>query len=126
MVTPSTLLALAKAVSYGWRQEQASENARQAAELGRELYSRLTAMGTHVEKLGKSLNSTVGHFNGFTGSLQRSVLPAARKFEDLKIAPPDKLIPQIEPIENHANIPDRNGELEFDPGSYDDADENLG
>lgn len=114
VVTPSTLLALAKAVAYGWRQEQATENARKAAELGRELYSRLTTMGGHIEKLGKSLNGAVDHFNGFSGSLRQKVLPAARKFEDLRIAPPEKSVAEIEDIEKRATLPDRNGELIFD------------
>ncbi|MEQ8557281.1 MAG: DNA recombination protein RmuC [Henriciella sp.] len=121
VVTPSTLLALAKAVAYGWRQEQATENARQAAELGRDLYGRLTSMGGHIEKLGKSLNMTVNHFNSFSGSLQRSVLPAARKFEDLHISDSSKSLPELDTIENHAALPDRTGELDF--SDAEDGDE---
>lgn len=114
VVTPSTLLALAKAVAYGWRQEQATENAKKAAELGRELYSRLTTLGGHVEKMGKSLNSAVDAYNKMGSSLTSRVLPAARKFEDLQIAPPEKSVPEIENIEKRAILPDRTGELEFD------------
>ncbi|RIJ23466.1 DNA recombination protein RmuC [Henriciella barbarensis] len=114
VVTPSTLLALAKAVAYGWRQEQATENAKKAAELGRELYSRLTTLGSHVEKMGKSLNSAVDTYNKMGSSLTSRVLPAARKFEDLQIAPPEKSVPEIESIEKRATLPDRTGELEFD------------
>ena len=114
VVTPSTLLALAKAVAYGWRQEQATENAKKAAELGRDLYSRLTTLGGHVEKMGKSLNSAVDAYNKMGSSLTSRVLPAARKFEDLQIAPPEKSVPEIESIEKRAILPDRTGELEFD------------
>ena len=116
VVTPSTLLALAKAVAYGWRQEQATENAKKAAELGRDLYARLTTLGGHVEKMGKSLNSAVDAYNKMGSSLTSRVLPAARKFEDLQIAPSEKSVPEIESIEKRAILPDRTGELEFDLG----------
>ncbi|WP_300380024.1 DNA recombination protein RmuC [Henriciella sp.] len=119
VVTPSTLLALAKAVAYGWRQEQATENARQAAELGRELYSRLTTLGGHVEKVGKSLNGAVDAYNKMGSSLTSRVLPAARKFEELQIAPPEKSVPEIETIEKRATLPDRTGELAFDDADAD-------
>jgi DNA recombination protein RmuC len=114
VTTPSTLLALAKAVSYGWRQEQASENAREAAELGRQLYERLVTMGNHIEKLGKSLNTTVDTYNKMSRSLETRVLPSARKFQELSIAPPDKVIPHTDTIEVRAALPDRTGELDFE------------
>ena len=125
VVTPSTLLALAKAVAYGWRQEQATENARKAAELGRDLYSRLTTLGGHVEKMGKSLNGAVDAYNKMGSSLTSRVLPAARKFEDLQIAPPEKSVPEIEKIEKRATLPDRTGELAFDDGETSDSDEDA-
>ena len=121
VVTPSTLLALAKAVAYGWRQEQATENARQAAELGRELYTRLLTMGTHIERMGKSLNSAVESYNKMGSSLNSRVLSSARKFEELSIAPPDKALPQIEAVEERATLPDRTGELQFDVPEEDEA-----
>lgn len=114
ITTPSTLLALAKAVSYGWRQEQATENAREAAELGRQLYDRLLTMGNHIEKLGKSLNATVDTYNKMSRSLETRVLPSARKFQELSIAPPDKPIPELSVIEGRAALPDRTGELDFE------------
>lgn len=114
VTTPSTLLALAKAVSYGWRQEEATENAREAAELGRLLYDRLVTMGAHIEKLGKNLNSTVESYNKMSRSLETRVLPSARKFQELSIAPPDKTIAEAEPIETRAALPDRSGELDFE------------
>ena len=114
VTTPSTLLALAKAVSYGWRQDEATENAREAAELGRMLYERLVGLGTHIEKVGKSLNSAVENYNKMSRSLETRVLPGARKFKDLSIAPPDKAIPEIETLDTRAALPDRTGELNFD------------
>ena len=68
----------------------------------------------HVEKMGKSLNSAVDAYNKMGSSLTSRVLPAARKFEDLQIAPPEKSVPEIESIEKRATLPDRTGELEFD------------
>ena len=114
VVTPSTLLALAKAVAYGWRQEQATENARHAAELGRQLYDRLVTMGAHIENMGKSLNSAVGHYNKMGASLNSRVLSSARKFQDLHIGAPDKEVTDLEAIETRAVLPDRTGELDFD------------
>lgn len=122
VVTPSTLLALAKAVAYGWRQEQATENARLAAELGRELYTRLITLGGHVERMGKALNGAVDAYNNLGGSLSSRVLPTARKFEDLQIAPADRKIPEVETIEKRATLPDRAGELDFSEMQTDDED----
>lgn len=114
VTTPSTLIGLAKTVAYVWRQDSMTENAREAAELGAVLYERLVAMGGHIEKLGKSLNSAVENYNKMNGSLERKVLPAARKFDALNIAPTHKSLPQLEKLENNASLPDRNGELNFD------------
>tara|TARA_R110000803_G_scaffold35501_5_gene76761 strand:+ start:508 stop:1857 length:1350 start_codon:yes stop_codon:yes gene_type:complete len=123
VVTPSTLLALAKAVAYGWRQEQATENARKAAEIGRDLHSALISMGTHIEKLGKSLSSGVDNYNKFVGSLERNVLPKGRKFEELHITQSsDKTLPALEQVDNPVRIPNRSGELDF--SIDDETDEN--
>ncbi|MEO1474363.1 MAG: DNA recombination protein RmuC, partial [Pseudomonadota bacterium] len=114
IVTPSTLIALAKAVAYGWRQEEAARNALEAAKLGQELYDALRTMGLHVERTGKSLNSAVGSYNSMVGSLQRNVLPKARKFEDLQIAETGpKELPDLAPLEETSRLPDRTGELQF-------------
>lgn len=122
VVTPSTLLALAKAVAYGWRQEQATENARHAAELGRELYARLATMGAHIDNLGKAINKSVEHYNKLGGSLNARVFATARQFEQLSIAPPDKQISDATAIETRAVLPDRSGELDFEtPKSKDEA-----
>ncbi len=85
IVTPSTLIALAKAVAYGWRQEEAAGNAREAAQLGKDLYDALRAMGTHLDRVGKSLGQAVGSYNAMVGSVERNVLPKARRFEALQI-----------------------------------------
>jgi DNA recombination protein RmuC len=99
IVTPTTLFALCKAVAYGWRVEEQALNAREIAELGRELYKRLADMGGHVAGLGKSLGAAVDKFNAFVGSLEGRVLSQARRFEDLKVEHEGKAIPELEALE---------------------------
>ena len=99
IVTPSTLFALCKAVVYGWRVEDQAANARKIAELGRELYKRISVMGGHAAAVGKSLETAVGRYNQFVGSLETQVLTQARRFEDLKVDHQVKEMPSIEPIE---------------------------
>ncbi|MEM1147701.1 MAG: DNA recombination protein RmuC, partial [Pseudomonadota bacterium] len=94
VTTPSTLIGLAKTVAYVWRQEKMTENAREAAQLGQQLYERIATMAGHIEKLGKSLNGAVDHYNKMNASFDKRVLPSMRKFEDLSIAPPDKTMPE--------------------------------
>ena len=98
ITTPSTLIGLAKTVSYVWRQEKMAENAREAAALGEQLYDSLVTMTAHVEKMGKGLKGAVNGYDAFIGSLQRNVLPKARKFEELGIAKPSKTVPQMEKL----------------------------
>lgn len=99
VTTPSTLIGLAKTVAYVWRQEKMTQNAREAAQLGQQLYERIAKMAEHIEKLGKALNSSVGHFNAMNSSLDKRVMPTMRKFEELSIAPPDKPMPEPKRIE---------------------------
>jgi len=85
LATPTTLIALLKAVSYGWRQEQAAANAATVTSLGKDLYERLQVMARHVDQMGKSLEGCVQHYNRMSGSLERRVLTAARRFEELGV-----------------------------------------
>jgi DNA recombination protein RmuC len=85
IVTPTTLFALCKAVVYGWRVEEQAANARQIADLGRDLYKRLATMGGHAGSLGKALSQAVDRYNQFVGSLESQVLTQARRFEELKV-----------------------------------------
>ena len=114
IVTPTTLIALAKAIALGWRQEAIAENAREVAELGRDLYVRLCKMGEHIGKLGDSLDNSVKWFNGFVGSLETSVLPQARRFKELRVTDGSKAIEVLEPIEREAREPARGRDLLFD------------
>jgi len=100
IATPTTLIALLKAVAYGWRQEKLAENAREISELGRELHKRLADMGGHLSKLGRNLGAAVESYNGAVGSIERRVLVTARKFRDLEAAGSDKEIEPIEPIDS--------------------------
>ncbi|MEM9054601.1 MAG: DNA recombination protein RmuC [Pseudomonadota bacterium] len=103
ITTPSTLIGLAKTVAYVWRQEKMTENAREAAKLGQELYERIATMAGHIEKLGRALNSSVDNYNKMNSSLDKRVLPTMRKFEELSIAPPDKTIPETKRVEVSAD-----------------------
>src|SRR6476619_4253288 len=79
--SPTNLIGLLRAVHYGWQQETIAESAREISDLGRELYKRLATMGAHVSKLGRSLDGAVKSYNETVGSLERQVLPQARRFE---------------------------------------------
>lgn len=114
VTTPTTLIALARTVAHLWRQHEMNENAQAAAELGAELYTRIGVLMGHTEKLGKSLNSSVDHYNSLIGSIDKRVLPTLRKFEDMQIAPPGKVPPEVKLIEARANTPDT-GQLPLEP-----------
>jgi DNA recombination protein RmuC len=97
--TPTTLFALCKAVAYGWRAEEQAKNAEDVAKLGKELYKRLSVMGSHAASVGKALDAAVGRYNQFVGSLESQVMVSARRFEDLKVDHEGKEIPEIAPVE---------------------------
>ena len=99
IVTPTTLFALCKAVAYGWRVDEQSRNADQIAEIGRELYRRLSVMGKHVYDLGEGLKKAVDKYNSFVGSLETQVLTQAKRFEDLSVDHQGKSLPSLDAIE---------------------------
>jgi DNA recombination protein RmuC len=99
LATPTSFVALLKAVAYGWRQLALADNAEEIRRLAEDLYGRLTAFAGHMNKVGKQLASSVENYNRAVGSLERKVLPGARKFVELGIRP-KKEIEQIEPLES--------------------------
>lgn len=102
LATPTTLIALLRAVSYGWRQEALAEDARQISILGGDLYQRLTTLTEHFSHMGHSLDNTVKVYNQAMSSLETKVLPGARKFEELGAANTDQPIADLPRIEVQA------------------------
>lgn len=98
--TPTTLIALLRAVEYGWRQEVQNQKAQEIAELGKELYKRLSALLEHWDDVRKSLEKTVTSYNKAAGSWERSVAPQLRKFQDLKVSRDESPLKLPEPIES--------------------------
>jgi len=124
IVTPSTLIALAKAVAYGWRQEEAAGHAREAAQLGQDLYEALRAMGSHLDRVGKTLGQAVGSYNAMVGSVERNVMPKARRFETLQIAQSGvKAMPDPAMVEAPVRRPVPGGELTLGTESQEDEGE---
>ncbi len=97
--TPTTLIALVKAVAYGWQQEKLAENAQAVARSGQELYKRVQTFGRHMESVGKTLKQLVERYNASVGSLERSILPQARRFEELGAAPAGERLPDLPSVE---------------------------
>ena len=86
LATPTSLVALLRAVAYGWRQETLAENAEAIRAVGQEMFARLTSFAEHLAKLGRSLDSSVDAYNKAVGSYDTRILPGARKFTEMGVA----------------------------------------
>ena len=115
LATPTSLVALMRAIAYGWRQESLAKNADQIREIGSELYHRLAVFTEHLAKIGKSLTSSVQTFNKAVGSMDTRILPSAKKFTELGITT-DKPIEPVKQIETSTrSIETMREEKETDP-----------
>ncbi len=98
LATPATLIALFKAVAYGWRQSAVAENAARILELGQDLHRRLGNFVGHLGRAGQRLGATVDAYNDAVGSLERQVMPQARRFTELGAISGDPL-PELAPVD---------------------------
>jgi DNA recombination protein RmuC len=114
--SPTTLIALLRAVAYGWQQQAMEENARKISDLGRNVYESVRVLGGHFESLGTRLKSSLDAYNQAVGSLEGNVLAKARKFRDLQAANGGEEIKQLEPIDRVPRMlqsPELTGGLPF-------------
>lgn len=98
LATPATLIALLRAVAYGWRQERMTAHAEEAGRLGKELYERMAVLAEHMNDVGQALGKSVLAYNRAVGSLETRILPAARRFKELGVSS-DREILALEPTE---------------------------
>ncbi|MDH5564197.1 MAG: DNA recombination protein RmuC [Nitrospirota bacterium] len=104
IATPTTFIALLRAIAYGWRQEQVAEGAQRISTLGQELAERMGTMVEHFSKVGHALGRTVESYNATIASLENRVLPSARKFKQLGVNP-RKDLSDLQPVEQNPRLP---------------------
>lgn len=97
LATPTTLIALLRAVAYGWKQAALAESAAEVSELARELYDRLGRLGGHFDKVGRALTTSVRAYNEAVGSIEGRVFPTARKLRDLHVT--DAELKRVQAVE---------------------------
>jgi DNA recombination protein RmuC len=98
VATPTTFIALLRAIAYGWRQEQLTKNAQEISELGRQLYERMGTLVQHFENVGSNLGKAIGSYNKAVGSIEARVLPSVRKFKELGVSGTEE-VPVLEQID---------------------------
>lgn len=102
LATPTNLIAIARTVAAVWRQEKLAGQAREIAALGKELYARMSVMGSHIARVGKNLDQATGAYNAFVGSFESQVLTQAKRFEALDVETGDKEIAPLPVAEQTA------------------------
>jgi DNA recombination protein RmuC len=103
LASPTTLLAMLKAVAYGWREQRLADNAQRISELGRELHERLARMVEHLGRLGQSLEKSVEAFNSTIGSFNSRVMPSVQRLSDLGAAGPRE-VAIVEEVDNRPRL----------------------
>jgi DNA recombination protein RmuC len=98
LASPLTLIALLRAIAYGWQQETIAQNAMEISDLGRQLYERIAKLAEHWDNVGKSLGRAVTAYNGAVGTLESRVLVTARRLKDKGVSAGDEL-PDVEVID---------------------------
>ena len=98
IATPTTFIALLRAIAYGWRQEQVTKNAQEISDLGRQLYERISTLAQHFDNVGKGLEKAIGSYNKAVGSMESRVLPTVRKFRELGVTGAEE-IPIIDKVD---------------------------
>jgi len=108
LATPTTLIALLRAVAYGWRQEQLAQNAQAISDLGKQVYERLGTLASHLADVGSALERANQAYNRAVGSMEARLFPAARRFQELGVAAPDSMpaTPPVETTPRQLNVPE--------------------
>ncbi len=114
LATPTSLVALLKAIAYGWRQVTLAESAHEIRDLGEQLHDRLATFSGHLARLGRQLGASVDHYNQAVGALERQVMPAARRFEELGVKG-RKNLEDLPPSDREVRMPARPSEDDPQP-----------
>jgi DNA recombination protein RmuC len=121
LATPMTLIAMLRAIAFGWQQESVAKNAQEVQKAGRDLYKRLSTFGEHLAKTGRGLAGAVDSYNKAVGSLEHNVLPQARRFQDLGVVGTGQTMPELEPIDAMPRVCQAPELVEADLASHEDA-----
>lgn len=105
LATPTTLIALLRAVAYGWRQESIHESVQEVINLGQELYKRFNTVSQYFSKIGRNLNQSVDSYNQTLASFENRLIPVMRRFQDIKALKTDTITEPFKPIESHSKSP---------------------
>jgi len=123
IATPTSLIAILKSIAYGWRQEKAAENAHKVADMAKDLYAAMCKMGTNLQALGKSLETSVKRYNDTIGNIEGRVMPKARRFAEFEMPGTEKDVPEVEPVEADVREISAGRDLFLDPPLDEDKDD---